>query len=167
MRDRRNLPKIPDRPIQFASHAEYATGVLLERYIPDFELKTGATFQVPVGHNKAIDFYIHGLFLEYHPCNLSHEFDDKQALRRFWNALKHVKQPFRDQIVASVADELSEKYYRRRQFLVSMHGGKDTELVVCRTPTDLYRDIIKRFAANPPREQKFLQEFQKLANERF
>lgn len=141
--------------------------MLLERYIANFELKTGATFQVPIGHNKTCDFYIHGVFVEYHPSNLNHEFDDRQALRRFWAALKHVKQPFRDTIIASVSDELHEKYYRRRKFLVSMHGGRDSELIVCRTPTDLYRDVIKRFAANPPREAKFCEEFQKLANERF
>ena len=167
MRDRRNLPSIPDRPITFASHAEYAAGMLLERYIGDFELKMGATFQVPIGYNKTCDFFINDVFVEYHPCNLNHEFDDRQALRRFWSALKHVKQPFRDHIIASVSDELSEKYYRRRKFLITMHGGKDSELIVCRTASDLYRDVIKRFAANPPREAKFLDEFQKLANERF
>lgn len=167
MRDRRNLPSIPDRPIQFASHAEYAAGMLLERYIADFELKTGATFQVPIGHNKTCDFYVHGVFVEYHPCNLSHEFDDKQALRRLWSALKHVKAPFRDAIVAAVTDELSEKYYRRRNFLITMHGGKDSELIVCRNATSLYRDVIKRFSTVPPKEVRFLEEFQKLANERF
>lgn len=167
MRDRRNLPSIPDRPIQFASHAEYAAGMLLERYIADFELKTGATFQVPIGHNKTCDFYVRGVFVEYHPCNLSHEFDDKQALRRLWGALKHVKAPFRDAIVAAVTDELSEKYYRRRNFLITMHGGKDSELIVCRNATSLYRDVIKRFSTVPPKEGRFLEEFQKLANERF
>jgi hypothetical protein len=110
---------------------------------------------------------VNGVFVEYHPCNLNHEFDDRQALRKFWSALKHVKGTFRDQIIASVTDELSEKYYRRRKFLITMHAGKDSELFVCRTPTDLYRDVIKRFSSNPPREAKFLQEFQTLANERF
>lgn len=167
MRDRRNLPSIPDRPIQFASHAEYAAGMLLERYVKDFELKTGATFQVPIGHNKTCDFYVHGVFVEYHPCNVNHEFDDRQALRRFYAALKHVKPAFRNAIVAAVTDELSEKYYRRRQFLITMHGGKDSELIVCRTPTDLYRNVIKRFAGHPPREATFVHEFQKLASERF
>lgn len=167
MRDRRSLPSIPDRPITFASHAEYAAGMLLERYIADYELKMGATFQVPIGHNKTCDFLIHGVFVEFHPSNLNHEFDDRQALRRFWAAIKHVRQPFRDHIVSAVSDELHEKYYRRRKFLVNMHGGKDSELIVCRTPQDLYRDVIKRFAASPPREAAFVREFQKLANERF
>jgi len=167
MWDKRTLPSIPERLITFASHAEYAAGMLIERYINEFELKMGATFQVPIGHNKTCDFMINGVFMEYHPCNLNHEFDNRQALRRFWSALKHVKQPFRDYIVASVSDELSEKYYRRRKFLVTMHGGKDSELIVCRTSQDLYRDVIKRFSANPPREAKFLQEFETLANERF
>jgi hypothetical protein len=167
MLDKRNLPPIPNRPITFASYAEYAAAILIERYINNFELKMGATFQVPIGHNKTCDFMINGVFVEYHPCNLKYEFDDRQALRQFWSALKHVKKPFRDHIIASVSDELSEKYYRRRKFLVTMHAGKDSELVVCRNPTELYRNVIKRFSANPPKEAKFLQEFQNLANERF
>lgn len=166
MRDRRTLPTIPDRPITFASYAEYATGMLLERYIADFQLKMGVTFQVPIGHNKNCDFLINGVFVEYHPCNLNHEFEDRQALRCFWSALKHVKQPFRDYIIASVSDELSEKYYRRRKFLITMHGGKDSELIVCRNSLELYRNVIKRFAACPPREIKFLNEFQKLSNQK-
>jgi hypothetical protein len=167
MLDRRNLPSIPERPITFASYGEYACGVLLEKYIHGYELKTGATFQVPIGHNKICDFYVHGVFVEYHPSNLNHEFDDRQALRRFWAALKHVKQPFRNAIISSVSDELHEKYYRRRKFLVNMHGGKDSELIVCRSLHDFYQDVIKRFAANPPRKSKFQEEFQKLVNERF
>lgn len=169
MRDnfqKRILPTIPDRPITFASYAEYAAGVLLERYLNGFELKTGATFQVPIGHNKVCDFLINGVFVEYHPLNLNHEFDNPKALRQLWGALKHVKQPYRNYIVAAISDELSEKYYRRRKFLCTLHAGKDAELIVCRSATDLYRDVIKRFSANPPREQKFLQEFQKLANQR-
>jgi hypothetical protein len=167
MRERRNLPSIPDRPITFASHAEYAAGILLERYLAEFQLKMGTTFQVPIGHDKTCDFYVNGVFVEYHPCNLNYEFDDRQALRRFWESLKHVKQPFRDHIIESISDELSEKYYRRRKFLITMHGGKDSELIVCRNPTDFYRNVIKRFGANPPREATFLQEFQNLANQRF
>lgn len=167
MRERRNLPKIPDRPITFASHAEYAAGVLLEKYVPDFLLKTGATFQVPIGFNKTCDFLVNGVFVEYHPLNISHEFDDRQALRTFFAALKHVKQPFRNQVVAAVTNELAEKYYRRRKFLITIHGGKDSELLVCRTASDLYRDVVKRFATNAPREAQFVEEFQRLANERF
>lgn len=167
MRDRRNLPSIPDRPINFASYAEYAAGMLLERYIGDFELKNGTTYQVPIGHNKTCDFMINGVFVEYHPCNLNHEFDNKKALRQFCEALKHIKQSFKDHIITAISDELNEKYYRRRKFLITMHAGKDSELIVCHDASDLYRNVIKRFSGNPPREAKFLQEFQILANERF
>jgi hypothetical protein len=48
-----------------------------------------------------------------------------------------------------------------------MHGGKDSELIVSRNALDLYRDVIKRFSDNPPKEAQFLQEFQNLASERF
>lgn len=152
-----------DKPITFASNAEYAAGVLLERYIHNFQLQTGTTFQVPIGFNKTCDFLVNGVFVEYHPLNLNHDFDDRQALRQFWSAMRHVKQPFRDHIVTALSDELAEKYYRRRSFLITMHAGKDSELVVARNATQFYRQVIKRFSNQPPREARFLQEFQRLA----
>lgn len=151
------------QPITFASQAEYAAGVLLERYVHNFQLQTGVTFQVPIGYNKTCDFMVNGVFVEYHPLNLNHDFDDRQALRGFWQAMRHVKQPFRDQIITSISDELAEKYYRRRHFLITMHAGKDSELIVARDAKQFYRHVIKRFSTNPPREAKFLQEFQALA----
>jgi len=164
----KRLPNFANRNelITFASYSEYAAGVLLEKYVPGYELKMGATFQVPIGHNKTCDFYVNGVFVEYHPCNLSHEFDDRQALRRFWGALKHVKAPFRDHIVSAISDELSEKYYRRRKFLITMHGGKDSELIVAKDASELYRDVIKRFCEDAPREADFIREFKKLSGQK-
>jgi hypothetical protein len=162
------LPNFRDRPqqITFASYSEYAAGVLLEKYVPGYELKMGLTFQVPIGHNKTCDFLVNGVFVEYHPCNISHEFDDRQALRKFFTALKHIKAPFRDQIISSISDELSEKYYRRRKFLISMHGGKDSELIVSKNSSDLYHDVIKRFSTSAPKKEDFIREFKKLSGER-
>jgi len=162
------LPKFANRneSITFASYSEYAAGVLSEKYIPGYELKMGTTFQVPIGHNKTCDFLINGVFVEYHPCNIQHEFEDKQALRQFYQALRHVKAPFREQIVSAITDELSEKYYRRRKFLISMHGGKDSELIVVRSAVDLYRNVIRRFSESAPKESEFIREFKKLSKEK-
>lgn len=164
----RNLPKIDNRRelITFSSYSEYAAGVLLEKYIPNFEIRPGQTFQVPIGHGKSCDFFVNGVFVEYHPCTISHEFDDRQALRKFHDALRHVKDHIRQDIISAIADELSEKYYIRRKFLVSMHGGKDAELIVAKSATELYRQVIKRFSDGAPKEAEFVREFRQLSGQR-
>jgi hypothetical protein len=164
---RAQLPTLPDRPITFASYAEYATGMLLERYIGDYELKMGHTFQVPIGHNKHCDFLVNGVFVEFHPINLRHEFSDRQAARQFGEAMRHVAHPFRERIVNAVKNEFAEKYYERRKFLVSMHGGKDSELIVCQDHIDLYQSVIKRFGVGYPKQANFINEFNALARQRF
>jgi hypothetical protein len=162
------LPVIPDRdkPITFSSWAEYATGMLLERYIGNFELRMGSTFQVPIGHNKQCDFLINGVFVEFHPINLKHEFADRQAFRQFSAALRHVDHPFRGQIIAAIRNEMGEKYYQRRKFLINMHGGKDAELLVITNPVELYQQVIKRFATSYPKQHTFTEEFAALCKDR-
>lgn len=160
------LPAIPQTPIRFASRSEHACGMMLEKYVPNFELKNGSTFQVGVGYSKTIDFYVNGTFVEYHPINLAHEFDNRTALRKFFEAMRHVKSHAKDTIINAIKDELAEKYYRRRKFLVTMAAGKDTELIVSGNPQDFYRDVLKRFGVNVPKEREALIEFQTLCREK-
>lgn len=156
------LPKLPSIPIRFASRSEMACGFMLEKYVPDFYLEMGSTFQVGVGYNKTIDFLINGVFVEYHPINLAREFDNRVAMRRFFEGLKHVRPHARDKIIDSIKDELAEKYYRRRKFLVTITAGKNAELVVSCNPQNFYRDVIRRFGQSVPNEKEALLEFQKL-----
>jgi hypothetical protein len=160
------LPPIPEQPLRFASRSEYACGVMLEKYVPNFELANGFTFQVGVGFNKTIDFYVHGTFIEYHPIVLQREFDNRTALRKFFDALKQVKSYYKEAIIDAIKDELAEKYYRRRKFLVTMAAGKDAELIVAVNPQDFYRTVLKRFGVNIPKEREALVEFQTLCREK-
>lgn len=147
--------------IRFASRSEMAAGLLLEKYIPNFHLSVGETMQVPIGLNKVCDFKVNDVFLEYHPMNLHFEFDDRQALRQLKAACRHVKKPFRDQIYEAIKAELSEKYFRRRKMLISMHTGDPAcELIVAQDASDLYRQVIKRFALEYPKERAFVREFE-------
>jgi hypothetical protein len=157
-----HFPRAPEEPLEFASRSERACGMMLERYVPNFELVTGQTFQVSIGYNKTCDFLVAGVFVEYHPMVLKHDFDDRQAYRRFWQGLKHVRGSARDVIIKAVTDELAEKYYRRRQFLCRLSAGKDSELIVARNPGEFYDLVIKRFGDNFPRRDVWLKEFKAL-----
>lgn len=139
-----------------------ACGLLLERYIPGFELVPGKTFQVPIGLGKHCDFYVNNTYLEYHPINLHFEFLDKQALRQLRNALRHVKKDVKSQIVDALKDELAERYYRYRKMVVDIYRTNESELLVVQDPVELYRKVIKPHGNNVPKEHKFLAEFDKI-----
>jgi hypothetical protein len=160
------LPPVPQEPIRFASKAERACGLMLEKYVKDFQLIPGATFQVGVGHNKTIDFRINGVFVEYHPIVLHQEFNNRGALHKLFEASKQVKPHVRNVILDSIKAELAEKYYLRRKFLVTMAAGKDAELIVCYSARDFYCDVLERFGTNVPKEQEALFEFQTLCRQK-
>lgn len=155
---------LPPRPqtLRFDSRGEYACGALMERYIPSFTLQTGTTFQVPVGFGKLIDFRVHGVFVEYHPTSIHHEFDNRAALRQLLDTCKRLKEYQRAQIIAAVRDELHEKYCRRRKFLLTATIGKEAELIVVRSPEDFYANVIKRFGLAYPSYKEFRREFNRL-----
>lgn len=150
------LPPVPrPTPIRFDSKSEYACGHLLEKYVTGFELRMAETVQVPVRDGKLIDFRIHGVFVEFHPINFHHEFQNRGALRDFVDTLRRIAPHHRDRIYNAVRDELAMKYYERRKALLP----KDAELIVCETPTDFYRLVLKRFADNLPKEKQVIREF--------
>jgi len=156
------LPHIPDTPITFASKSEYACGMLLERYVRGFELKNGQTFQVGVGHSKVIDFYVNGVFVEYHPINLKFEFDNPVALRKILDGIRRINNHSKQEIVEGIKLELAEKYYRRRKFLVTMAAGKDAELICCDSPEEFCKKVIKRFGESTPKLPALLTQFHNL-----
>lgn len=155
------LPPRTAIPLRFDSRAEYACGVMLEKFVPDFQLVMRETLQIPVGFGKTIDFKVQGVFIEYHPCSIHHEFDNRSALRELLDVLKRLKPHQRDIIRASIEDELHEKYCRRRKFLLTATVGKDAELIVCRNQDDFYTAVIKRFGIGYPQLKEFRREFQR------
>jgi len=156
------LPPPPPIPLRFDSKSEYACGVLLERYVKNFELQMGTTLQVPVGFGKLIDFRVQDVFIEYHPTNIHHEFDSRSALRNLLDATRRLKEHQRNQILDAVRDELHEKYCRRRKFLLTATIGKDAELLVCRSPDEFYAMVIKRFGIDYPQLKEFRREFHRI-----
>lgn len=148
--------------ISFASKAELACGLLLEKYLPDFELEMRKTFQVPLAFGKHCDFLINAnTYVEYHPVNLHFEFKDRQALRELRNALRHVKKSVKQRIVEAIKDELADRYYRERKHAVDTWASQ-ADLVVCQDPVEFYRKVIKRFGKDVPKEHVFLNEFNEL-----
>jgi hypothetical protein len=110
---------------------------------------------------KQCDFRLGHLYLEYHPVNLQFDFKDKQALHELRKGLRHVKKPFKQQIVEALKQELAERYYRERKQAVAW-GSKDAELVVVQDAVELYRKVIKPYGRQIPKEHAFVGEFNRL-----
>ena len=67
-----DLTPPPSQPPQFCSRSEAICAELLRRFIANFELREGLTFQVPIGsdgrgNTYSVDFLVDGVLLEYHP----------------------------------------------------------------------------------------------------
>ena len=151
--------------ISFASKGEYACGILLEKYIPDFILIPGATFQVPVSTYRKCDFRVHDTFIEYHPVTFHHDFDDKQALRRFNSALKRIDDiSLKREIKHAIKAELGEKYYLKRWHLVREAYGDSVDLSVAFDAKTLYDLVITRYGENYPNSSDFESEFLSVAS---
>lgn len=153
---------IQKQQLTFSSKAEYASGILLEKYVPNFILEWNKTFQVPIGYNKHADFCINGVFIEFHPINLHHEFDDKQALRNFITAINPLPNPQKRTIIDAIKDELAQKYYIKRSLIVKNTFGSNQEVIVCTDRIQFYKLVIRRFGENIPNEIDFSIEFNEL-----
>ena len=152
-----------DSVIQFSSRSEMATALLLERYVPHFTLQPGVSFQVPIGANKVCDFKINNTYIEFHPLNLHHDFDDRRAYRELMAALNEIERPHtRGRIKDAIRAELSEKYYRRRKLLIRLCCDPKSELKVVQNSEELYSEVITRFGENYPAKREFLREFKNL-----
>ena len=165
MFDRRSLPRIPDRPLKFDSRSEYAIGVLLERYLPGFELKTGVTFQVNIGGNRHCDFLVYGSFLEFHPIVLQRELKGAHTFNQFAKLINSLPRSHSELLKKALHDELLAQYTHKRRTSIMETYGKDHPLVVCESPQEIYKHIIQPKAKNPPTMEKFIKEFKELLND--
>lgn len=151
--------KLPPRPIRYASRSEEALSRLFEKYIPGWQCREGVTFQIPIG-NKTIDFEVGGDLVEYHPIMINRELKSSRANSLFRSMYKRLNRFEREQLTELLTNELAAQYEHRRGQIVALsdqHRGKD--LIVCTGLWDVYRDVIRRHAPEPPQFHKFKSEF--------
>ena len=149
--------------LTFSSKSEAVCGLMLEKYIPGFQLIAGETFQVAVG-SKRFDFKVVGVFIEFHPVQLRHDFTSQNAYQKFLSALGRLPEWQRSELADILHEEFAGQYAkRRRDVLNSFEQTKSAELVVCHDRGDFVRRVIRRFGgAGVPSETKLLREFEAL-----
>jgi hypothetical protein len=145
------LPKRePQRHLSFGSKTEYACGVLLEKYVPGFELEMGKTMQVHIGYNKRCDFVVDNVFFEWHPINLQTDFMNHAAYKQITGALRFCKPHIASEIVEGLKHELAGRYIKYREFIIHQTFGKDAELIVAGDFDSFYKRVLRRFGENVP-----------------
>lgn len=138
--------------------------MLLELYVPKFQIVPGVTFQVPMGNGSSVDFMVNGICLEYHQLRFHGDrrrfgdFPDRQSYLRFIQDLYKVRHNRykRDRLLLHTTEVLRSAYWDRRRRLIDSnpeHAGR--ELIVAHDVGELYEKVILRFnpLSAPMREE--------------
>lgn len=149
--------------LTFGSKSEAVCGLMLEKYVPGFQLIPGETFQIGVG-SKRFDFKIDGVFIEFHPVQLRNDFTSQQAYHNFQSALGRLPEWQRNDLSDILSEEFGGQYAkRRRDILNCFEATKNAELIICHDREDFVRRVLKRFGRpGIPSETKLLREFEAL-----
>lgn len=169
-----------DRPMQthgvkFCSRSEAICAEMLRRYVPSFEIREGVTFQVAIGRDAqgntlAVDFFVDGVFFEYHPVRFFKnrrrcgDFNSKNEYRAYTNICHSLRGEQKDFFQQTIRSRLSKNYYAKRRALLDQHPVyRRMELIVATSPEEFYSLVIKRFGHNVPRSlERFLAIFEGL-----
>ncbi len=157
-----DLTPPPSQPPQFCSRSEAICAELLRRFIPNFELREGLTFQVPIGsdgrgNTYSVDFLVDGVLLEYHPVRFYRnkkgfgDFQDRDEYRSYTRAMHALKGESRRFFHETMEARLKANYFSRRRALLDQHPlFRRMELVVVTSPEELYAQVVRRFGRNYP-----------------
>jgi hypothetical protein len=161
-------------PVRFCSRSEAICAELLQRFVPHFQLKEGATFQVGIGkdergNTRTVDFLVDGVLFEYHPvrffknkrrCGDFQNTDEYRAYTRTFYSLSNDNRDFFHSVMKA---RLAENYFRKRRALLDQHPiFRRMELIVATSPEEFYSLVIRRFGKNYP---KTVERFMALFNE--
>lgn len=149
----------------FDSKSEVACATLMEKYIPGFQIKVGKTYQVNEGLPISIDFFVNGVFLEYHPIlpfksnNGLGDFDSVSEYEAFKESKKDLPPDQKTAFVVEVTNALANKYIEKRKAAIETSPFKGIELVLVQSPSELYQFINSRFGNLEISPEDFAGEF--------
>ena len=149
---------------RFPSKPEAICALSLISYVPDFEIVKGETWQVPVTKRGAVDFVIlDDVVIEYHPISLQREFLNSQSYRRLMDTFRRIKREHRATIRTILEDELRDRYYKTRRFLLDASPDLcKYQLIVCTSPNEFYKRVLKPYGKRIPDIKEFYRTFRKL-----
>ncbi|MFA5176435.1 MAG: hypothetical protein WC413_04235 [Candidatus Nanoarchaeia archaeon] len=152
--------------IKYHSMEEAAIANLFEKYIPNYKIEKGKTWQVNGSISKSIDFLVNNEFVEYHPILLFFgkargDFKTFEEYQKYKQELeqKQDKKEYQNQIKFLLA----LRYVQSRLEAITESDYKGTLLIFCSSAEEVYNQVIKKHS-NVSKEQ-YLQEFKQLKKE--
>jgi len=148
------------------SQQEGAVALLLEKYIPGYRIEEGQTFQANGDTPCLFDFILPQAIVEWHPINIGYDAnkEDRQAYRELREEVRtpEERKALRE-LVHEFKEDLAVEYWIQRQEASDnseVYRGR--EVILARTPEELYNEVIVRFGENYPSKQQFVREFREL-----
>ena len=150
----------PEASIIYASRSEYACAKMLQEHVPGWVPKLDDTIQIQFSHNRAIDFRVENLLVEWHPISMHREFLDREALRTVLRTTKKLNGFWAQELKEAIENELICQYSKRRLHMVrDSPQWNHCEFYAVATPERFYRKILKRFMDKPLKEADFHAQF--------
>lgn len=152
----------------FDSRGEAATGMLLQEYIQGYKLVEDKTFQANKDTHCLYDFVLENAIVEWHPINLKH--DGPRFLPEDYKSYLELKTQ-----VKSDEDSISINYLRKElkkdigvEYWIRRQNASDSsevykgkEVVLARSLSELYEQVLSRYGKNIPPLKEVRRKFEK------
>jgi hypothetical protein len=159
---------------RFFSRTEAACGTLMERFIPDYKIVDGKTFQVPIGadkfdHMRHVDFMVAGVLIEFHQVRFwkntrrCGDFESFKDYCEYKRQMRELPVEQRQAFLELTQTRLLHNYTAKREAQIAAcpeHAGR--ELIVARSASDFYHRVIRRFGEDIPDEKAFLRMYHRI-----
>ncbi len=136
-----------------ASATEAAVALLFEKYLPQFKIQPGVTYQENGNTRCIFDFILPDVLIEWHPVSCNHDGntllpDQLAALKEIRSTLKNRDRTTYTQIKNEFEDQLAVEYWCRRQFASDNSTlFKGREVCLIQTVKELHQFLKPRATA--------------------
>jgi hypothetical protein len=155
----------------FDSQSETACAAMLEKYLPNWKVEEGKTFQVNHEIPKTIDFLVGDTFLEWHPILMfkgKNNLGDMPSTKQYhkFKEMKAEMSPERAKVFERRYKRvLAGAYLEERVNAVRESDSyRGYDVVLAQTPEEVY-DFIAQRAVNLPNRDEFVREFSSVKKE--
>jgi len=151
------LPKAPDI-FTFDSRSEAVCAIILEKYIPDWQVKRGRTWQIALPEDKFADFRVGDTIIEFHPIDLKHEMRPGEFYK-FKRKLHSIDPKYARDYEDSIKEEKCKLYEQKRRDVLD----KSIELQHCRLKVccndEAFANVVSKLIKNRVPAQEILKEW--------
>ena len=129
---------------RIASRAEFSCIKALETFT-DWKLIEGKTYQIPIGHQKTVDFRIKDQLIEFHPIIFSREMD-ANVYKAFKIFASKLREDQRFEIREIFRAHILEEYAHKRHWTIQQNADNkiaSAELLVVTDAESFFKYVIK------------------------